>query len=88
MNRQHMAAPDASAVPALASSPSQALTIKPDGAHAPDDPSARTERIREEAYRLYQARGHADGHAVEDWLAAEAALAAAPGGAASAASTR
>ena len=36
--------------------------------------SARLDRIREAAYRMYVARGHQDGHDLEDWLAAEAAL--------------
>lgn len=36
--------------------------------------SARLDRIREAAYRMYVARGHQDGHDIEDWLAAEAAL--------------
>ena len=36
--------------------------------------STRLDRIREAAYRMYVARGHRDGHDVEDWLAAEAAL--------------
>ena len=29
-------------------------------------------RIRERAYQLYQARGCADGHALDDWLEAKA----------------
>lgn len=33
-------------------------------------------RVRELAYALYEARGCLPGHDVEDWLAAEAALAA------------
>jgi hypothetical protein len=32
------------------------------------------EQIRELAYHLYELRGHRDGHAVEDWLCAEAQL--------------
>jgi hypothetical protein len=32
------------------------------------------EAIRERAYELYEQRGRVDGHAVEDWLAAEAEL--------------
>ena len=35
-----------------------------------DGPSAEA-RIRAEAYALYEARGHLDGHDVDDWLAAE-----------------
>jgi hypothetical protein len=30
------------------------------------------DRIRERAYLLYQARGCADGHALDDWLEAKA----------------
>ena len=33
------------------------------------------DHIRQLAYRLYERRGREDGHAVEDWLAAEAQLA-------------
>ncbi len=29
------------------------------------------ERIRQLAYRLYEQRGHEDGHELEDWLQAE-----------------
>ena len=36
--------------------------------------STRLDRIREAAYQMYVARGHQDGHDLEDWLAAEAAL--------------
>ncbi|HET9372146.1 MAG TPA: DUF2934 domain-containing protein [Vicinamibacterales bacterium] len=38
----------------------------------PAPPTA--EEIAAEAYMLYCARGHEDGHDVEDWLAAEALL--------------
>ena len=34
------------------------------------------ERIRRRAYELYEARGREDGHEVEDWLQAEAEVAA------------
>ncbi|HTZ76217.1 MAG TPA: DUF2934 domain-containing protein [Candidatus Aquilonibacter sp.] len=37
-----------------------------------DDPQ---QKIRERAYQLYEQRGRLDGHAVEDWLQAEAELA-------------
>jgi hypothetical protein len=36
--------------------------------------SVTEETIRERAYELYEQRGRQDGHAVEDWLAAEAEL--------------
>jgi hypothetical protein len=36
--------------------------------------SMTEEAIRERAYELYEQRGRRDGHAVEDWLAAEAEL--------------
>jgi len=40
------------------------------------DPGFRgiEERIRLRAYELYEQRGGRDGHAVEDWLQAEAEL--------------
>jgi Protein of unknown function (DUF2934) len=63
---------------ALSEKPSLALMAKEDG-HVwtggcrPDPPTEG--RIRDAAYALYEARGHAHGHDVDDWLAAEAALA-------------
>lgn len=36
------------------------------------------EKIRERAYELYQLRGNQDGHDLDDWLAAEAEIAAKP----------
>jgi hypothetical protein len=44
---------------------------------SPSDPAATSvteEAIRERAYELYERRGRVDGHAVEDWLTAEAEL--------------
>jgi Protein of unknown function (DUF2934) len=38
---------------------------------APED---RQEEIRRRAYELYEERGRADGHDVEDWLRAEAEI--------------
>ncbi len=35
------------------------------------------EKVRRRAYELYEARGQEDGHDVEDWLQAEAEVAAA-----------
>jgi hypothetical protein len=37
-----------------------------------DDPQ---QKIRERAYQLYEQRGRLDGHAIEDWLQAEAEIA-------------
>lgn len=48
------------------------------GPSEPMEPStedARVARIREAAFERYEARGCLDGHDVDDWLAAEAALA-------------
>ena len=36
--------------------------------------SIQIEQIRELAFRLYEERGHRDGHDVEDWLEAEAII--------------
>ena len=36
--------------------------------------SVTKDAIRERAYQLYEQRGRADGHALEDWLTAEAEL--------------
>lgn len=36
---------------------------------------SREQFISEQAYALYEARGRVDGHALEDWLEAEARLA-------------
>jgi len=30
------------------------------------------DRVRNRAYQLYEERGHADGHALDDWLEAKA----------------
>ena len=35
-------------------------------------PDEREQLIRQTAYAFYEARGHIDGHALEDWLKAEA----------------
>ena len=46
-------------------------------ATAPFEPASSTvteEAIRERSYELYEQRGREDGHAIEDWLAAEAEL--------------
>jgi len=43
-------------------------------ASEPATASVTEEAIRERAYELYEQRGMVDGHAVEDWLAAEAEL--------------
>ena len=38
-------------------------------------PASRTEdKIRSRAYQLYEERGREDGHAMEDWLRAEAEI--------------
>ncbi len=61
------------------------MVAKPDAplkAVAPEAEAARQARIRAAAYALYEARGCVPGHDVEDWLAAEAALAIEAAGAA------
>lgn len=45
-------------------------------ADAPETAASREARIRVAAYALYEARGRVPGHDVEDWLVAEARLAA------------
>ncbi len=40
-------------------------------------PLPREERIRQRAYELYSSRGKSPGHALDDWLQAEAELSAA-----------
>jgi hypothetical protein len=67
----------ASEIHALIEKPTLATVERQDGRATPVEPkvdATRTARIREVAYRLYEARGRADGHDVDDWLAAEAAL--------------
>ena len=44
------------------------------GARQALSPAQREAMIREAAYYRYLERGHADGHDVDDWLEAEAAL--------------
>lgn len=59
--------------------PPAAVMAKEDGDALPDGPEAKplnAMRIHEVAYALYEARGCVDGHALEDWLAAEAAVSA------------
>lgn len=46
--------------------------VRPDGA---EKDSSREARVHMAAYALYEARGCVDGHALEDWLAAEASVA-------------
>lgn len=45
----------------------------------PDPAAARMQRIRELAYRFFEERGGREGHALDDWLQAEAQLAALEG---------
>lgn len=62
---------------ALIEKPALAVVAKADGRTrpaAPDADGSLAARIREAAYGLYEARGRTDGHDVDDWLAAEAAL--------------
>ena len=40
----------------------------------PKDPDLRCRLIREAAYHRYAERGYSDGHDVDDWLQAEAAV--------------
>ncbi|MGC2110865.1 MAG: DUF2934 domain-containing protein [Candidatus Korobacteraceae bacterium] len=50
---------------------------KPAGEVSTSEPavtSVTEEAIRERAYELYEQRGRLDGHAVDDWLAAEAEM--------------
>jgi hypothetical protein len=37
-------------------------------------PGQREDRVREAAYRYYEARGSVDGHELDDWLRAEAEI--------------
>lgn len=62
---------------ALMAKPALAVVEKAEDSVRPAAPEAdrsRAARIREFAFGLYQARGCTDGHDVDDWLAAEAAL--------------
>jgi len=38
------------------------------------DPTALEDQIRRRAYMLYEGRGRQDGHALDDWLRAEAEI--------------
>lgn len=58
--------------------PPMAVMAKRDGHAQPDGDGfddSREARVHLAAYALYEARGCVDGHALEDWLAAEAAVA-------------
>lgn len=47
-------------------------TVAPKRVTMPAETAAsRQERVARRAYELFAARGYADGHDVEDWLAAE-----------------
>jgi hypothetical protein len=74
MNRRHVAASGAHASTGKPPPAVQEWPDGPDRSAETDDGASRTERIREAAYRLYEARGCEAGHALDDWLAAEAAL--------------
>lgn len=75
MNRKQMAP---LAQRAVVPKPALAVAVRPDGAPrrraAAEPGKPRAERVREVAYQLYEARGRADGHELDDWLAAEAAV--------------
>jgi hypothetical protein len=62
----------------VTSKPPLAVMVRPNGSArkrgAAEAEESRAERIREAAYRFYEARGRLDGHDLEDWLAAEAAV--------------
>ena len=45
------------------------------GARNDETPEEVQERIRQRAYGLYEARGYEEGHALDDWLQAEAEIA-------------
>ena len=63
--------------------PPMAVNALADGHAIPDGTEAGAShamRIHEAAYALYEARGCVDGHDLEDWLAAEAAVAREPRG--------
>lgn len=60
---------------ALTKKPALAVITTGDGPHPVADPvpaAVREDRIRQTAYAHYEARGRTDGHALEDWLSAEA----------------
>jgi Protein of unknown function (DUF2934) len=59
---------------------SMELVTKSDSHAHPDgrESASRGERIQEAAYALYQARGCVNGHDLDDWFAAEAAVAREP----------
>jgi len=76
---------------ALVEKPRLAVVAKVEGPTPMGEPevdASREARIRRAAYALYEARGGVHGHDVDDWLAAEAALAAEASGAESKASRR
>ena len=69
-----------SAQRAVVSKPPLAVMVRPNGSARrrgtaeAEAGKSRDERIREAAYQLYEARGRLDGHDMDDWLAAEAAV--------------
>ncbi len=49
---------------------------KPEATVSNDLSQAQMEKIRQRAYELFEARGREEGHELEDWLQAEAEVAA------------
>lgn len=48
------------------------LTTPQDNADSSSFPASVEQIVRQSAYEFYEKRGREDGHAVEDWLCAEA----------------
>jgi hypothetical protein len=66
----------ASLMPAIAEAAQRASDALPADAVPPAIDRPREQMVRERAYAFYLARGCSDGHDVEDWLRAEAEVAA------------
>ncbi|MBP8305746.1 MAG: DUF2934 domain-containing protein [Burkholderiaceae bacterium] len=47
---------------------------EPTSRHAREDDPTQEDRIRYRAYQLYECNGRIEGHALDDWLAAEAEI--------------
>jgi hypothetical protein len=67
-------APRAGSIPSGAAEPDAALELPAPQEHELIEGPSREDMIRRRAFDLYQRNGCVDGHALDDWLAAEAEL--------------
>lgn len=67
-------APGSGTMPPVGTAPDTALELPAPPEHELIEGPSRDDLIRRRAFDLYQRNGCVDGHALDDWLAAEAEL--------------